>query len=696
MDERGVLPLGVIRDGRIAFANAKLASYLGYTREEMIGQPLEKFVAARDHERVLQRHQRRLLGETVPESYELELLRKDGTSRHAEIYIAISGEDVSFELADRTHLARRRANLRELARLGATLQNKHAEADIFATLGNGLLALGIAWGRVVPDNGDVVIVDVATPDGSLEKLEREANISLRGMRAPWGAPARHAWEEGSDYIDDLPLASFEFFGAHTAETGVAAREISREGGLGRAIILRIDVAQKPWQLLFVMADWLLEEDLASFGLLRIQVSAALDAARVIADLSARNDELAALNEIGAAAGGGELRVLFEVMSKAVVRLLGPKWLTIYLFEGDSADARLAFQAHLPADILPAIERITGPNTMFERVRMTGKTTVWRFEDMPIVGQQRLAPIRFDAAVSIPLVAAARVIGMLTAAWDHRDVLPEHLEFLQATAAHFAAAVRAKTLVDDLRKSYADLARTQEQLVQRERLAALGELAAIVAHEIRNPLGAVFNAIGAIRRQAHNQNDEHLSTLIAILEEEATRMNDIVGDLLDFARPVSAALRPERIETIVSDAIDAATHDALGPIRVEREVASDLPAVPIDSRLLRQAILNVGLNAVQALGPRGGTIHLRIDQEKDGALRIEIADDGPGIASEHQARVFEPFFTTRPSGTGLGLTVVKRIVDVHHGETSLRTESGKGTTFTIRLPVPPPTSRPIVA
>ncbi len=356
-----------------------------------------------------------------------------------------------------------------------------------------------------------------------------------------------------------------------------------------------------------------------------------------------------------------------------------------MFDDDTANARLAFHAGIPDDVVPVIERNTGPGTMFERVRMSGKATLWQWEDLPLVGQARLAPLRFQGAASVPLVAAARIIGMLTAAWSEREVLLTHLEFLQATGAHFAAAVRAKMLVDDLRKSYADLARTQEQLVQRERLAALGELAAIVAHEIRNPLGAVFNAIGSIRRQAHNQSDAHLSTLIAILEEEATRMNEIVGDLLDFARPVSAALRPERIEPIVTDALDAATHDAPGPITVERDVASDLPAVPIDSRLLRQAILNVAINAVQALGVRGGTIRLRILQDMN-TLRIEIADDGPGIASEHQARVFEPFFTTRPSGTGLGLTVVKRIVDVHHGETSLRTETGKGTTFTIRLPV----------
>lgn len=687
MEERAVLPLGVIRDGRIVHANARLAAYLGYTIEEIVGTSFVSHVAERDRVRVFERHERRVRGESVPDAYELELVRKDGSSRQAEVYVAVEASgDVLFELADRTHLSRRRANLRELAGLGAAVQSKHDEANIFATLADGLVALGVAWGRVEPDGDELVVIDAGAADFSMQRLEQEAHIVVRGSRAPWAAAARRAWAEGSEFLDDLPLSAAQFFGAHGTEAGEIARGVARASGLGRAIALRIDVNHEPRQLLFVMADWLLEEDLASFGLLRIQVSAALDAARVIADLSERNDELAALNQISAVAGTGDLDALFDVTARTIEHLLAPLWLSIYLFDEQTGDANLAYQSGIPTDAVPTLAHIAGPGTMFQRIQTTGKPMIWRWEDLPLIGQLRLDRIRFATAASVPLIAGARIIGTMTLAQPAGvEVLPSHSELLQAIGAHFAAAVQARRLLDDLRRSYADLARTQEQLVQRERLAALGELAAIVAHEIRNPLGAVFNAIGAIRRQAQNQSDTHLTTLIAILDEEARRMNEIVGDLLDFARPVSAALRPERIESIVTEALDAATHDATGPVTVERDVATDLPAVPIDSRLLRQAILNVALNAVQALGGRGGVIKLRINQD-NGSLRIEIADNGPGIESEHQGRVFEPFFTTRPSGTGLGLTVVKRIVDVHHGETSLRTESGKGTTFVIRLPV----------
>jgi PAS domain S-box-containing protein len=682
--EHGVLPLGVIRDGLLARVNEHLATYLGYTRDELVGTAFLDYVAPTDRARVEERHQRRVRGEMVPDAYELELVRKDGNPLHAEVYVVKDPSgDVIFELADRTQLATRRMHLRELTGLGAAVQREHSEDRIFATLGKGLEALGMAWARILPDDDGLTVVDVGSRGNTTEQMERTTGTSVRGYRGNWGEATRRAWREGSAFIDDLPLIADVFMGG--GDVGALARSITHAARLGRAIVLRIDDQQRPWQLLFVLADWLLEEDLASFGLLRLQVSAALDAARVISDLSARNAELAALNAIGAAAGAAiELDALFAVTSRNMMRLLGTKWLAIHLFDDQTGDAVLAYRAggneeasakfaHIPADEKLAV------------VAKTVKHMILRWDELSDEIRARfVAP--FAVFLSVPLVAGARVIGAMSTGYENEsELVPSHVEVLQAAGAHVAAALQAKRLLDDLRKSYGDLARTQEQLVHRERLAALGELAAIVAHEIRNPLGAVFNAIGAIRHQAEASKGSRLATLLAILEEEATRMNDIVGDLLDFARPVSAALRPERIESIVTEALDVATHDAAGPITIEHDLDDNLPPVPIDGRLLRQAILNVALNAVQALGSRGGTLTLRMKHDR-GAVCIEISDTGPGIASEHQTRVFEPFFTTRPSGTGLGLTVVKRIVDVHHGETTLRTEPGKGTTFVIRLPV----------
>jgi signal transduction histidine kinase len=238
------------------------------------------------------------------------------------------------------------------------------------------------------------------------------------------------------------------------------------------------------------------------------------------------------------------------------------------------------------------------------------------------------------------------------------------------------------LYEDLRRSYAELARAQEQLIQQERLAALGQLAAVVAHEVRNPLGVIFNSLGALRRLLQPQGDPKM--LLDIVGEEADRLNRIVGDLLDFARPATPRLRAEPLDRVLDEAAQAAAAEAAGRVRVERDVPTDLPQVPMDARLVRQALLNVMSNAVQAMDG-GGTLTVRARAE-DGAVRVEIADTGSGIPEEVRHRIFEPFFTTRATGTGLGLAVVKRILDDHRATIEVESTEGAGTRFVVRLPL----------
>jgi signal transduction histidine kinase len=227
-------------------------------------------------------------------------------------------------------------------------------------------------------------------------------------------------------------------------------------------------------------------------------------------------------------------------------------------------------------------------------------------------------------------------------------------------------------------------------VQRERLAAIGELSAVVAHEVRNPLGVLFNSLGAFRKLLGDDVRDAASTLLQIMEEEAARLNHIVRDLLDFARPTHPTLHRERLDQVLDEAVEAALGESAQHIEVVREIA-DLPLVPMDARLVRQALLNVATNAVHAM-PDGGRITLRL--ALDGAtgvpmVKVAIEDTGPGIAPEVAARIFEPFFTTRATGTGLGLAVVKRIVDSHHGKVRVDTAQGQGTTFTLWLPLDEP-------
>jgi len=170
-------------------------------------------------------------------------------------------------------------------------------------------------------------------------------------------------------------------------------------------------------------------------------------------------------------------------------------------------------------------------------------------------------------------------------------------------------------------------------------------------------------------------------------EEADRLNRIVGDLLDFARPAAPTIRPERLERVVDEAVSVAVGLGGGPVEVERAVDPALPEVAVDAGQVRQAVLNVAVNAVQAMA-RGGRLAVRLRVEGCWAV-VELEDSGPGIPPDVRARIFQPFFTTKATGTGLGLAVVKRIMDGHGGEVGVRGGAGGGTVFSLRFPLQGP-------
>ncbi|HET8722928.1 MAG TPA: GAF domain-containing protein [Anaeromyxobacteraceae bacterium] len=291
----------------------------------------------------------------------------------------------------------------------------------------------------------------------------------------------------------------------------------------------------------------------------------------------------------------------------------------------------------------------------------------------------------DAVAVVPLVVKQRAIGIVALGWRRPVPFQEvELQLLSAVASQLGVAVEGSRLVEDLTRSYAELGRAQKQLVHRERLAALGELSAVVAHEVRNPLGVIFNSLGSLQRILRPEGDAGL--LLDVIQEEADRLDRIVGDLLDFARPAEPAIQAEPIERLLEESVVAALAQVPGPVEVRRSYAPDLPPVPVDAHQVRQAVLNLVVNALQSM-PRGGLLEVRTRAEKGFAV-VEVADSGPGIPPELRPRVFEPFFTTKATGTGLGLAVVRRIAEGHGGSVELAPDQGSGTTFVLRLPLAP--------
>jgi len=228
-------------------------------------------------------------------------------------------------------------------------------------------------------------------------------------------------------------------------------------------------------------------------------------------------------------------------------------------------------------------------------------------------------------------------------------------------------------------------RLRARLIEAEQLAAAGELAAGVAHEIRNPLSAIVNAATLLEREAMLTSDERASTLEAV-KKEARRLNATLSDFLSFARP-------QEPKHVVGDIREVVGHVATllregrapaGGVQVEVQVEPGVPCFAFDPDQLTQVLWNIALNALEAMAGHG---HLRFEVgQQDGEVWIAVTDTGPGIPPEEQRRVFQPFFSKRQGGTGLGLAIARRIVVAHAGHIDLESVPGQGSRFIIRLPL----------
>jgi signal transduction histidine kinase len=212
------------------------------------------------------------------------------------------------------------------------------------------------------------------------------------------------------------------------------------------------------------------------------------------------------------------------------------------------------------------------------------------------------------------------------------------------------------------------------------------MAAVVAHEVRNPLAVIMNAVRALEARS---GDDTLR--LAMIGEEIARIERIVRDLLDFARPSAPDLRRESLGEIIDGAVEAVTIAKLAAgVDMHVIVPTDLPSIHVDRRLVHQALVNLVLNGLQAM-PQGGRLDVtasRLEDAGSHALRVEVRDHGAGIEESARARLFEPFFTTKPLGTGLGLAVVKRIAEAHGGSVRVYAARGHGATFALDLPITP--------
>ncbi len=300
---------------------------------------------------------------------------------------------------------------------------------------------------------------------------------------------------------------------------------------------------------------------------------------------------------------------------------------------------------------------------------------------------------------VALVALVTILLTFILATPVSRVITRPLKELQALAdtsrqvaegdLNARAPVTAGGEVGLLAESFNDmldtLQATQKQLLQSEKLASLGQLSAGIAHELNNPLATVLLLSDLLRKE--NTLTEETRKDVEIIVSETKRCQGIVSSLLDFARQHQVDAQEIDLNQLIRQVVETESrHARYEGVKVILELDPDLPQIQADPDQIQAVIINLVSNAVDAM-PDGGYITIRTWQESAGQIILEIQDEGRGISSEDQAKLFTPFYTTKPvgEGTGLGLSIVYGIVKMHRGKINLRSQPGEGTVFTVKLP-----------
>ena len=254
---------------------------------------------------------------------------------------------------------------------------------------------------------------------------------------------------------------------------------------------------------------------------------------------------------------------------------------------------------------------------------------------------------------------------------------------------------ARTLEDRVEEKTRELSRAHDQVLQVEKMASVGKLAAVVAHEINNPLSSILTYAKLLRKwmerpDGGREKREEAEQCLDLIAAESRRCGDLVKNLLTFSRTQPINLQPADISAVVNRCYRLVQHQLeLSNIQWQAEIAPGLPLVICDSAQIEQVLLALIMNAIDAM-PRGGNLWVRAAAASSGGeLELRVRDDGSGIAPEILSQIFEPFLTTKERGhsVGLGLAISHSIVERHGGRIEVQSEVGRGTTFTVRLPLP---------
>jgi PAS domain S-box-containing protein len=436
-----------------------------------------------------------------------------------------------------------------------------------------------------------------------------------------------------------------------------------------------------------------------------QVGVALHSAQLYQEARQVN-RLRALYELDRAlAATLEPRELAESTLQRVATDLQAPAATVLLLLPE-AQAQPVMQVFTPAggwvEVTTSGQDVTGWQGFADRVKDQREPTPFAVEElMPVNRDPESAQAWGAHGLVVPIMGEKSLLALLVLGGRRADrpFTDEDRVLARVVASHAGQAMQNAQLYDEVRRLLHEQEEARAHMIQIEKLGALGRLAATIAHEINNPLQAVQSCLTLAQEEMDGRRRrDRMDRYLEVAGKEVERVSAIVGQMRDYYRPANERLQPTDLRVVLDSVLDLSGKELQHRnIAVERLDGSDLPMVQANPDHLRQVFLNLTLNAMDAM-PAGGMLRVRTSPGQmqagtgelaQAAVCVEISDTGHGMSPEIQARLFEPFVTTKEQGAGLGLSISYSIIEAHHGQISVTSEVGSGTTFSILLPVAPP-------
>ena len=667
-DNAPVLYCTYSMDGTILDCNQTAARLLGYTKESIVGEKISRFIFPEDREKA-----EKTLVEGHVDDLELRMVKKDGTIIDVSVSTApkydVVGNVNGSKMVARDVTEKKRAEDR-------LLQESYKVQSVVEALGIGLCLmnkeLNITW-------GNKKISELWGLSESVVGMACPAIFQCKEIVCP----AQKAFKRGEGRFHDIQILTRE--GRRRYIENIAIPMKDTRGEVKRVLLLSMDITDREKRihqlsLLSQLSDALQHtlklEKVFQLVLTCVTAGHALGFNRAMLFLLNRErDAVCGKMAIGPS-NLEEAYGVWQEISKHPT------------FEGLLADV---------VELKPLESELSTKTTLLAFPVSDDREIVVRclkekvpqvVEDAnndPRVTEEFRNAIDAKEFVCVPLMVKGEAIGVIVAdnVYSAEPITEEHARILNMFAKSAAQAIENAETYQELEDKMAQLTETQDRLLRAERLAAIGEVASYVAHEIRNPLVTIGGFARSIKRLG--SNDENIDTSSKIIVQEVGRLERILDNIRDFTRPAAPLKARVHINKLIEDTL-ALTDGYLREkdVVVRKELGDDLPETLADPSQMKQVFLNLVKNAAESMA-EGGILTVKTYVEEN-SIKIDFADTGEGVPSEIKGKLFTPFFTTKTGGTGVGLAICQKIVDDHEGKLIVSSAEERGSVFSILLPV----------